>query len=124
MHGGKGADIWSGPGGKFSLGRLERGSGYCVGAVVETRMGLGDDMPRKGARERTGTVAGNGLRDVWVIGESFWRSVGGVFDVSFLWLFLVFILEVYGTDFLKVEGEKSRNEDFLMSIIAILNTQD
>jgi hypothetical protein len=82
MHGGKGADIWSGPGGKFGLGRLERGSGYCVGSVVETRMGLRDDVPRKGSRDRSSTVAGNGLRDVWVIGESFWRSVGGVFDVS------------------------------------------
>lgn len=60
------------PGGRLNLGRLEEGSGYCVGAVVETRMGVGED----------GGMAGNGMRDVWVLGEGFFRGVGGVFDVS------------------------------------------
>ena len=26
-------------------------------------------------------MGGNGMRDVWVIGEGFFRGVGGVFDV-------------------------------------------
>lgn len=84
------------PGGKFSLGRLRDGSGYCVGAVVETRMGVdggggggGTTGVRKRARmgrgsglERGMVDAGNGLMDVWVLGERFFRSVGTVFDVS------------------------------------------
>ncbi len=89
MQGGRGAD-WSGiPGGKFSLGRLRAGSGYCVGAVVETRMGMNGE---KGAGttgwkdswmgKTGGTLAGNGMRDVWVIGEGFFRGVGAVFDVG------------------------------------------
>jgi hypothetical protein len=28
------------PGGRFSLGRISMGSGYCVGIVVESRMGM------------------------------------------------------------------------------------
>ncbi len=96
MQGGKGADWWGSPGGKFSLGRLREGSGYCVGAVVETRMGVGEDTDpvkkrgRKGgsvgafanAGVAAGELAGNGMRDVWVLGEGFFRGVGGVFDVS------------------------------------------
>ena len=89
MQGGRGAE-WSGiPGGKFSLGRLEAGSGYCVGAVVETRMGIReerDEIVHDGKRGRSnarGGLGGNGMRDVWVIGEGFFRGVGGVFDVSF-----------------------------------------
>jgi hypothetical protein len=90
MHGGRGVD-WSGvPGGKFSLGRLKEGSGYCVGSVVETRMGLREEKDgvksdgRKGNRSGAGkgSLGGNGMRDVWVIGEGFFRGVGGVFDVS------------------------------------------
>ena len=90
MQGGRGAE-WSGiPGGKFSLGRLEPGSGYCVGAVVETRMGIKEERDevvqndRKGSRSigGRGGLGGNGMRDVWVIGEGFFRGVGGVFDVS------------------------------------------
>lgn len=30
------------PGGKLSLGRLESGSGYCVGGIVETKAGIKD----------------------------------------------------------------------------------
>lgn len=90
MQGGKGADWMGIPGGKFSLGRLREGSGYCVGAVVETWMGLGDvtqttiaGRGRKGGGARgSGELAGNGMRDVWVVGEGFFRGVGGVFDVS------------------------------------------
>ena len=84
MQGGKGAGWLGMPGGKFSLGRLEKGSGYCVGAIVETSMGVRGG--RKGDNETTasemGELAGNGMRDVWVIGEGFFRGVGGVFDVS------------------------------------------
>lgn len=89
MQGGRGAD-WSGiPGGKFSLGRLKAGSGYCVGAVVETRMGMnGENGGGTAGGENgwmgksRGTLAGNGMRDVWVIGEGFFRGVGAVFDVG------------------------------------------
>lgn len=28
-----------------------------------------------------GTLAGNGMRDIWVIGEGFFRGVGAVFNV-------------------------------------------
>ncbi|KAI9879838.1 MAG: hypothetical protein M1830_006861 [Pleopsidium flavum] len=94
MQGGKGADWWGPPGGKFSLGRLREGSGYCVGTVVETRMGVGEETDpvkkrgRKGgsaavfvnAGVGAGEMAGNGMRDVWVLGEGFFRGVGGVFD--------------------------------------------
>lgn len=72
LQGGKGSDWFGMPGGRFSLGRLKEGSGYCVGAVVETRMGIGGG--------RDDELAGNGMRDVWVIGEGFFRGVGGVFD--------------------------------------------
>lgn len=90
MQGGRGAE-WSGiPGGKFSLGRLESGSGYCVGAVVETRMGIREERDeivhdgknRGRSAASRGGLGGNGMRDVWVIGEGFFRGVGGVFDVS------------------------------------------
>lgn len=93
MHSPKGqfAD-WHGelPGGRFSLGRLRPGSGYCVGAVLETRMGLREeseevlDEGRRGTREggQKGGLGGNGMRDLWVVGEGFFRGVGAVFDVS------------------------------------------
>lgn len=94
MHGPRGGfGDWNGlPGGRFSLGRLKPGSGYCVGAVVETRMGLKDekddnlDEGRRGTRSGADTnrLGGNGMRDAWVIGEGFFRGVGGVFDVSLL----------------------------------------
>lgn len=102
MQGGRGVD-WTGmPGGKFSLGRLKEGSGYCVGAVVETRMGIREDQ-REGLagsqrRSRVGsrwkTVGGNGMKDVWVIGEGFFRGVGGVFDVSLACMFLRYFVPV------------------------------
>lgn len=90
MHGGRSTDMSGIPGGKFSLGRLKKGSGYCVGAVVETRMGLREETDgvkgdsRKGNRfgAGRGAMGGNGMRDVWVVGEGFFRGAGGVFDVS------------------------------------------
>lgn len=91
MRGARGSVAdWSGlPGGRFSLGRLKPGSGYCVGAVAETRMGLKeekDEMLSTGKRgNRLGhkvTLGGNGMKDVWVIGEGFFKGVGGAFDVS------------------------------------------
>jgi hypothetical protein len=90
MHGGRGADWSDVPGGRFSLGRLEDGSGYCVGSVVETRMGIKEERDEMmgGTQNELHTAAqrggmgGNGMRDVWVIGEGFFRGVGGVFDVS------------------------------------------
>ncbi|KAI9868818.1 MAG: hypothetical protein M1813_004669 [Trichoglossum hirsutum] len=80
-------------GGRFSLGRVRPGSGYCVGAVVETGMGRGDGVEGVGPAAGRGKTAagaagveraGNGLRGLWVVGEPFWRGVGGVFDVSSL----------------------------------------
>ncbi len=117
-------------GGRFSLGRIRPGSGYCVGAVVETRMGAqehsaadaADDSIKNSNAQRTkmakrkdwrgattttttttsqrrlsmgGEAAGNGLDDVWILGEPFFRSVALVFDVSsysssfFLLLFII-----------------------------------
>ncbi|KAM3081719.1 phosphatidate cytidylyltransferase, variant 3 [Clarireedia jacksonii] len=54
------------PGGRLSLGRAERGSGLCVGVVVE---GVFDDW-----------TDGNGMEDVWVLGEPFFRDVQLAFD--------------------------------------------
>ncbi|OAP55639.1 hypothetical protein AYL99_09791 [Fonsecaea erecta] len=56
-------------GGRFSLGNLRNGSGYCVGAVVETNMG------------HTAQGLRSGMRNVWVLGEPFFRELGVVFDV-------------------------------------------
>ncbi|MCJ1400086.1 hypothetical protein MMC11_003289 [Xylographa trunciseda] len=85
MQGGKGADWFGMPGGRFSLGRYKEGSGYCVGAIVQTAMGVkhGGASGEEGKNVRgAGELAGNGMRDVWVIGEGFFRGVGGVFDVK------------------------------------------
>ena len=92
MQGGRGAEFSGIPGGKFSLGRLDDGSGYCLGAVVETRMGITEERDevvhdnKKGHQGHSGAsrggLGGNGMRDVWVIGEGFFRGVGGVFDVG------------------------------------------
>lgn len=57
------------PGGRFSLGRMAIGSGYCIGIVVESRTGSGD-------------VEDSGLAEVWIVGEPFFRDVEVVFDVS------------------------------------------
>lgn len=63
------ADAVYGPaGGRFSLGKLADGSGYCVGSVIETRMGSGKQWHR------------SGMQDMWVLGEPFFRGLGVVFD--------------------------------------------
>jgi hypothetical protein len=59
-------------GGRFSLGRLEKGSGDCVGIVVESRVDVG-----KSGHD-------NGLGNTWIIGESFFRDVQVTFEVSIL----------------------------------------
>lgn len=69
--------LWGPDGGRLSLGKLNMGengtvSGYCVGRVVETRMGL-----RAGEGQEW---EGSGLRDVWVMGEPVFWGVGIAFD--------------------------------------------
>lgn len=69
---GTSSDALYGPaGGRFSLGKLADGTGYCVGSVVESRrMGMHKEW------------AGSGLRDVWVLGEPFFRGLGVAFDAE------------------------------------------
>ncbi|TVY42739.1 Aspartic protease [Lachnellula occidentalis] len=62
-------------GGKFSLGRLETGSGYCIGNIVESRMGV--EILMNGKDHETGWGGGPG---VWIIGEPFFRDVQVAFD--------------------------------------------
>lgn len=88
LEGKKDAGTFS-PGGRFSLGRMERGSGYCVGIVVEGRFGNGDGPD---GEEGNGGVDGNGMEDVWILGEPFFRDVQVAFDVSFLMPLLDFSL--------------------------------
>lgn len=94
MRGMKSFESSNGPNGKFSLGKVTEESGYCVGAVVETKMGVGDMAPIKKGRSRkedtvrglgqleSGMLAGNGMRDVWVLGEPIFRGLGLVFDLK------------------------------------------
>ncbi|KAL9040378.1 MAG: hypothetical protein Q9214_004507 [Letrouitia sp. 1 TL-2023] len=88
MRGGRGRD-WNSA--TIPGGRLRHGSGYCIGMVVETRMGLREEKEdmtgsgKQGIRSvaaGAGSLAGNGMRDVWVMGEAFFRSIGGVYDVK------------------------------------------
>ncbi|EMR87233.1 putative acid protease protein [Botrytis cinerea BcDW1] len=65
------------PGGRFSLGRMERGSGYCVGIVVEGRFG---NMDGQRGTVDNGGVEGNGMEDMWIFGEPFFRDVQVAFD--------------------------------------------
>jgi hypothetical protein len=65
-------------GGKLSLGRLRTGSGYCLGVVVETRMGMVHQADAAGNKTR----AGEDLKDLWVIGEPFFRNTGVAFDLE------------------------------------------
>lgn len=67
------------PGGRFSLGRMERGSGYCVGIVVEGRFGNSGGPDGGGGNDG---VSGNGMEDVWIFGEPFFRDLQVAFDVS------------------------------------------
>ena len=64
-------DALYGPaGGRFSLGKLSDGTGYCVGAVVETTMGLRKEWSK------------SGMKDVWVLGEPFLMGLGVAFDID------------------------------------------
>ena len=65
-------------GGKLSLGRLRNGSGYCLGVVVESRMGKVDQGEAAGRR----LPSGGGFKDLWVIGEPFFRGTGIAFDLE------------------------------------------
>ncbi len=67
------------PRGRFSLGRMAAGSGYCVGIVVESRMGKGTSL-----EAGTGTTmeGANELEDVWIVGEPFFRDAQVAFNVS------------------------------------------
>ncbi|KAE9371443.1 acid protease [Stipitochalara longipes BDJ] len=71
------------PGGRFLLGRMAPGSGYCIGIVVASKMGK--EMPlgtEKGNMDsRTSMEGGKGLEDVWIVGEPFFRDV----QVAFNW---------------------------------------
>lgn len=70
-------------GGKFSLGKEMPGSGYCVGLVVETSMGLIQDMySNDGQFGKRKVIVRNDLRDFWVLGEPFFRGMGLVLDVE------------------------------------------
>lgn len=75
-----GDDLVHGPaGGRFSLGKVNASSGgndtsdevstgYCIGIIVETMMGMRKEWQ------------GAGMRDVWVLGEPFFRDLGVTFD--------------------------------------------
>jgi hypothetical protein len=65
-------------GGKLSLGKLRNGTGYCLGAVVETSMGV----VNQAEAESNGMRAGDGLKNFWVIGEPFFRGTGVAFDLE------------------------------------------
>ncbi|KAH7354916.1 aspartic peptidase domain-containing protein [Rhexocercosporidium sp. MPI-PUGE-AT-0058] len=69
------------PGGRFSLGRMASGSGYCIGIVVESRMGVSTALNGGETGSSVSIDGGNGLADVWIIGEPFFRDV----QVAFNW---------------------------------------
>ncbi|KAF1992362.1 hypothetical protein K402DRAFT_416032 [Aulographum hederae CBS 113979] len=85
----------------FSLGRVGRGSGYCVGAVVETGGGVGVEVGGHGRRKggqrvmkggededddagEEGMLAEHGIRDTWVLGELGFRGLGMAFDYELM----------------------------------------
>lgn len=70
------------PGGRFSLGRMTRGSGFCIGTLIESRMGISTSDARE-SNSKAHVDGGNGLSDVWIIGEPFYRDVQVAFHVSF-----------------------------------------
>ena len=64
-------DSLHGPaGGRFSLGKIDDGTGYCIGAVVETKM-------RQHER-----WSDSGMQATWVLGEPFFRGLGVLFDTQ------------------------------------------
>ena len=72
-------EYFSGPaGGRLSLGKAGNGTGYCIGAVVETRLGVSGSSDPEGQD----TWEGSGLKDMWIIGEPFFRGTGVVFDTN------------------------------------------
>ena len=91
-------------GGRFSLGRLETGSGYCIGNIVESRMGIEASVGRND--RETGFGGGNGLSGVWIIGEPFFRDVQVAFDVS-----TPGVRKWLDADKITVEGKESRHAE-------------
>ena len=80
-------DAFLGPhGGRLSLGQVREGSGYCVGAVVESRFGLkshGENGFEDNTDQETGErPRGGGLHQTWVLGEPFFQGTGVVFDAE------------------------------------------
>jgi hypothetical protein len=69
------------PGGRFSLGRMAMGSGYCVGMVLESRFGE-EKKQWGGSNWDKDDEEGLGLDDAWIIGEGFFNDVQVAFDVS------------------------------------------
>ncbi|KAK5099649.1 hypothetical protein LTR24_001308 [Lithohypha guttulata] len=77
-----GDDLVHGPaGGRFGLGRVNMSpggnvssdgvsTGYCVGVIVETMMGVRKEWRRAS------------MRDVWVLGEPFFRGLGVTVDLG------------------------------------------
>lgn len=116
MKGKRGDGRWS-PGGAFSLGRKEIGSGYCIGMVIESRWSVAaDKMKEKVSGFQL--ESGNGLEDVWIIGEPFFRDVQVAFDVSNacrqLW---------QRTNKRVVEGEENRDAENLTMACSISQKQ-
>jgi hypothetical protein len=96
------------PGGRFSSGRMAAGSGYCVGIVVESRMGKEISPGTRRSNTGPGTTTeratrANGLEDVWIVGEPFFRDVQVAFNVRFP----IRYISTKCTDRMPVEGEES-----------------
>jgi hypothetical protein len=77
-EGGREEVLFGPAGGAMSLGKVGgregASSGYCVGVVVESSMGVG--------REGEDPWRNSGMRDMWVLGEPFFRGLGVVFDLE------------------------------------------
>lgn len=67
---------------------MATGSGYCIGIVVESRMGVGSALAGGETGSSVSIYGGNGLADVWIIGEPFFRDVQVAFNVSSLSIWL------------------------------------
>ena len=80
-------DAFLGPhGGRLSLGQVREGSGYCVGMVVESRLGVKshdangfEDIMEQEVRKRTRS---SGLHQTGILGEPFFQGLGVVFDAE------------------------------------------
>jgi hypothetical protein len=84
---------------------MTSGSGYFVGIVVESRMCGGTAMRSETGNMDFGTSmeGGNGLEEVWIVGEPFFRDVQVAFNAS-LTLSTSTIAKLTGSS---VEGEES-----------------